>query len=103
MGKKKRAAMKISQRQLDQIMCCALNGGEEWQLREFGDDIRKIQETLRDHLGLSISAAEAVRFWEGHSRSMDASWLYPGSSEQIAEDFQEWVQRDCDWVFKLDS
>jgi len=70
-----------------------------WQLRDFPDDIQRIQKALSEHLGLSISAAEVVRFWQDHSKDLDGSWLGTGPDKYIVEDFQNWVQRHHKWVF----
>ena len=56
------------------------------------EDVKRIQDVLREKLGIFISQSEGIDFWRWRSSEWDSSFLSVGSDDEILEWFTKFIQ-----------
>jgi len=57
------------------------------------EDSRRIQNVIKEQLGISISLVAAAKFWEDRSEQYDAGWLAIGPDNEILIEFAAYMGR----------
>ena len=57
------------------------------------DDVKFIQDVLKNNLGVFLSESEIIDFWHWRSNEWDGSWLsIMGDEKEILEFFPKFIQ-----------